>query len=223
MGDLSDFQKEQIMAAPFTRSICNLLNSPMVLVFWEQQSLQFWLRAQSLARIHQRRRIVGETWKWMIGTLNTKEDCVNTKVLQQKWQQTSFTWKIQFPQKLTTKNFTKPTPMKELQLITFESLKLMPKSEKDGVTIIKPGRLARQITWLEFPPPTSLKQLADVLIDNIQLKTIQQLYESLIRRLEIVLKANGGKTHLNKEILLVSQVFTLFCPTPVYSRIVKVH
>ncbi len=33
--------------------------------------------------------------------------------------------------------------------IKFESLKLMLKSEKDGVTIIKPGRLARQITWLE--------------------------------------------------------------------------
>uniref|UniRef100_A0A672PPA8 Uncharacterized protein n=1 Tax=Sinocyclocheilus grahami TaxID=75366 RepID=A0A672PPA8_SINGR len=37
----------------------------------------------------------------------------------------------------------------------------------------------------------SLKQSADVLI---QLKSIQMLYEYIPRRLEAVLKANGGKT-----------------------------
>uniref|UniRef100_A0A673FU25 Uncharacterized protein n=1 Tax=Sinocyclocheilus rhinocerous TaxID=307959 RepID=A0A673FU25_9TELE len=39
-----------------------------------------------------------------------------------------------------------------------------------------------------------MKQLADVLIDDFPLKTIQKLYESILRRLEAVLKANGGQT-----------------------------
>uniref|UniRef100_A0A673K4Q6 Uncharacterized protein n=1 Tax=Sinocyclocheilus rhinocerous TaxID=307959 RepID=A0A673K4Q6_9TELE len=33
-----------------------------------------------------------------------------------------------------------------------------------------------------------------VLIDDFPLKTIQKLYESILRRLEAVLKANGGQT-----------------------------
>ncbi len=31
------------------------------------------------------------------------------------------------------------------------------------------------------------------MLDNIQHETIQSLYESILRRLEAVLKANGGK------------------------------
>ncbi len=49
----------------------------------------------------------------------------------------------------------------------------------------------------KFPPSTSLKQPADVLIDDIQLKTIKELVESIVRRLEVILKANGGKTLRN--------------------------
>jgi transposase len=48
----------------------------------------------------------------------------------------------------------------------------------------------------KFPPPTSLKQLEDVLQDEwhkILLETVQNLYES-IRRTAAVLKAKGGPT-----------------------------
>jgi hypothetical protein len=46
-----------------------------------------------------------------------------------------------------------------------------------------------------FPPPTSLKQLEDVLQEesyNILLETVQKLYESIPRRIVAVLKAKGG-------------------------------
>lgn len=36
--------------------------------------------------------------------------------------------------------------------------------------------------------------IADVLIDNSILETIQKLYESIQKRLETVIKENGGKT-----------------------------
>jgi hypothetical protein len=46
-----------------------------------------------------------------------------------------------------------------------------------------------------FPPPTSLKQLEDVLQKEwykIALETVQNLYQSIARRTEAVLKAKGG-------------------------------
>lgn len=36
--------------------------------------------------------------------------------------------------------------------------------------------------------------LSDVLIDTIQLETIQKLQEYILRRLEAILKPSGGKT-----------------------------
>jgi hypothetical protein len=48
-----------------------------------------------------------------------------------------------------------------------------------------------------FPPPTSLKQLEDVLKEercNIPLKTIRNLYESIPRRIAAVWKAKDGPT-----------------------------
>jgi hypothetical protein len=48
-----------------------------------------------------------------------------------------------------------------------------------------------------FTPPTSLKQLEDVLQEEwykIPLETVQNLYESIPRRTAAVLKAKGGPT-----------------------------
>jgi hypothetical protein len=48
-----------------------------------------------------------------------------------------------------------------------------------------------------FPPPTSLKQLEDVLQEEwykILLETVQNLYESIARRIEAVLKAKDDST-----------------------------
>jgi hypothetical protein len=48
-----------------------------------------------------------------------------------------------------------------------------------------------------FPPPTSLKQLEDVLQEEwykIPLETVQNLYESIPRRTADVLKMKGGPT-----------------------------
>jgi hypothetical protein len=45
------------------------------------------------------------------------------------------------------------------------------------------------------PPPTSLEQLEDVLEEEwykIPLETVQNLYESIPRRIGTVLKAEGG-------------------------------
>jgi hypothetical protein len=48
-----------------------------------------------------------------------------------------------------------------------------------------------------FPPPTSLKQLEDVLQEEwykIPLETVQSLYESIPRKIAAVLKGKGGPT-----------------------------
>jgi hypothetical protein len=48
-----------------------------------------------------------------------------------------------------------------------------------------------------FPPPTSVKQLEDVLQEDlykIPLETVQKLYESIPRRIAAVLKAESGLT-----------------------------
>jgi hypothetical protein len=48
-----------------------------------------------------------------------------------------------------------------------------------------------------FPPPTSLKELVDVLQEewyNIPQGTVQNLHESIPRRIVAVLKAKGGPT-----------------------------
>jgi hypothetical protein len=48
-----------------------------------------------------------------------------------------------------------------------------------------------------FPPPTSLKQLKDFLQEEwykILLETVQNLYESIPRRVVAILKAKRGPT-----------------------------
>jgi hypothetical protein len=50
-------------------------------------------------------------------------------------------------------------------------------------------------TRMSNPPPTSLKQLENVLREErykIPLETVQNLYESIPRRTALVLKAKGG-------------------------------
>lgn len=71
-------------------------------------------------------------------------------------------------------------------------------AQSPDLNIIEPiwGVLEKRVRS-RFPPPTSLKQLADILVeewDKIPLETIQALYESIPRRIEAVLKANGGPT-----------------------------
>ncbi len=100
----------------------------------------------------------------------------------------------------------------------------------NGVAVINPGQLEPQnelqhLPWPEdlpdlniikplwtvlvrrvrsrFLPSTSLKQLEEVFIEDT-LETIHKLH--LFKE---------GQKILNKEILPISQVFTLFCPTPV--------
>jgi hypothetical protein len=61
-----------------------------------------------------------------------------------------------------------------------------------------------------FPPPTSLKQLEDVLQEEwykIPLQTVQNLYEAIPRRTAAVLKAKGGAN----TILIKKCVQCLYC------------
>lgn len=74
---------------------------------------------------------------------------------------------------------------------------------------ISTSALARQVTWLEYWIQTNVgsfeeeseKQIPSTSIStaigrcsDIQLKTVQMLYESVVRRLEALLKASGGQT-----------------------------
>lgn len=72
-------------------------------------------------------------------------------------------------------------------------------AQSPDLNIIEPlwGVLEQRVRS-RFPPPSSLKQLAKMLVeewDNIPLDTIRTLYESIPRRITAVLKANGGPTH----------------------------
>jgi hypothetical protein len=77
-----------------------------------------------------------------------------------------------------------------------------------------------------FPPPSFLKQLEDVLQQEwykIPLKTVQNLFESIPRRIAAVLKANVVQHHINKEMCTVSVLYLLLCPTPGFLRIWFFH
>lgn len=80
--------------------------------------------------------------------------------------------------------------------------------------IIKPGQLEHQD---ELQHLKQLTNFVYVFIDKVQLETIQNVHESILRHLEAVLKAKGGKTP--SEILLISHIFTLFCPTPIFASL----
>jgi hypothetical protein len=49
---------------------------------------------------------------------------------------------------------------------------------------------------------------------KIPLETIQNLYESIRRRIVAILKPKLGQHHINRGMCTVSVVFPLFCPTP---------
>jgi hypothetical protein len=71
-----------------------------------------------------------------------------------------------------------------------------------------------------FPPPSSVKQLEDVLHVqqyNVPLENIQNLHESIPSRIQAVLQANVGLTlYFKKRNVHLSELFPLFCPCPVY-------
>jgi hypothetical protein len=76
-----------------------------------------------------------------------------------------------------------------------------------------------------FPPPTSLKQLEDVLQEEwykITVETVQNLYESIPRRTAAVLKTKVVQYHINKEMCAICVLLTLFCATPVYLVILNI-
>ena len=64
--------------------------------------------------------------------------------------------------------------------------------------IIKPlWSVLERAVRSRFPPPPSLKQLDDVLNEvlcNIPLQTVHSVYQSILRRIQAVLQANGGPT-----------------------------
>jgi hypothetical protein len=69
-----------------------------------------------------------------------------------------------------------------------------------------------------FPPPSSLKQLEDVLHEawfSTPLETIENAYESIPRRIQAILWANCGPTPYYYGNVYLSQLFSLFCPSPV--------
>jgi hypothetical protein len=64
--------------------------------------------------------------------------------------------------------------------------------------------------WNRFPPPTSLKQLENAVQEEwykIPLETVQNMYESILRRIAAVLKEKVVQHHINKEICTVSVAF----------------
>ena len=64
-----------------------------------------------------------------------------------------------------------------------------------------------------FPPPSSIMQPEDILLEewyNIPLETVQTLYESIPRRIQASLQANGTRLHINKEMCILHTYFHYF-------------
>jgi hypothetical protein len=74
-----------------------------------------------------------------------------------------------------------------------------------------------------FPPPTSLKQLEDIIQEEwyeIPLETVHDLYGSILRRNCCCIEGKRwSNTILIKEMFTVFVVFPLFCPIPVCKKI----
>jgi hypothetical protein len=68
-----------------------------------------------------------------------------------------------------------------------------------------------------FPSPSSVMQPEDVLLEewySIPLETIRTLYESIPRRIQAVLKENGIRLHINKEMCVLHNCFHYFVYPP---------
>lgn len=76
--------------------------------------------------------------------------------------------------------------------------------------IIKPGQLEHQD---ELQHLKQLTNFVYVFIDKIQLETIQNVHESILRHLEAVLKEKGVK-HLQKYCLFL--IFSHYFVQPLY-------
>jgi len=72
-----------------------------------------------------------------------------------------------------------------------------------------------------FPPPASLEQLDDDLWEewyNIELETVQYLYNCISRRTEAVLtiRVNGGPTPYHQKKTVNFREVRIFYPIPVF-------
>jgi hypothetical protein len=92
-------------------------------------------------------------------------------------------------------------------------------AQSTDLNIIEPLCSVLETTAMNrFPPPTNLMQFEDVIQEElykIPLETVQNLYESIRRKIVAVLKAKVVQHHINKEMCTVPVVVPLFCPTPV--------
>ena len=78
-----------------------------------------------------------------------------------------------------------------------DALQHLPRpAQSPGLNIMEPMWSALESELRSrFPPPPSLKQLEDVLNDmlcNIPLQTVHNLCQSIPKRIQAVLRANGG-------------------------------
>jgi hypothetical protein len=73
-----------------------------------------------------------------------------------------------------------------------------------------------------LPPPSTLKQLKDVLREewySIALQNIQNLYESIPRRIQAALQAMIAQLRINKEMCIFHSCFHYFV-RPLYRSLV---
>ena len=71
-----------------------------------------------------------------------------------------------------------------------------PARSPDFDIVVQPWSVVESVVRSRFPPP-SLKQLRDVLHEewySVPLETLQNLHESIPRRIQTVLQANSGPT-----------------------------
>ena len=99
--------------------------------------------------------------------------------------------------KMTIRPYTVPEVL-NLGLMSMKMhFNIFPGQRNHQTNIIKPLWLYLEYSEKQIPPPSSLKQLEDVLHEeryNIPLETIQNLYQSIPRMIQAVLQANGGPT-----------------------------
>jgi hypothetical protein len=141
MGDLSDFERGQIVGARFTG--VSLIKMLHYYVYREREFLRLCRSTQIMRKQHQRRGTVGEIQHWQKETVVYWEGLLwksHTTTAEQVTVEMNIHLEHPVSIKPVDVSSTNPTSTVGLQLLNLRLLKVMQlKCVNDGVTIIKPG------------------------------------------------------------------------------------
>jgi hypothetical protein len=156
MGDLSDFERGQIVGARLTGTsvtkTATLLRVSTAKISKVISAYTNHVKTTSAKRNSRRKSTLTERDRRVLKGLFREI----TEILQHRWQQNWISIsKTLFPQKLSDVSFTNATSTVGLQLLNLWLLKVMLRCVNDGVTIMKPGHETNRKALVMWPDNSS--------------------------------------------------------------------